>query len=174
MNDPAIDLIQLKKYVRWAISEAEAAETKLKQYREILERLNKSSYSAADRDAAVAELKSTTLSQNDLHSRNPNPSAGPKKSKKSKSWPFADDWYILEPGDEEFEDMWDRYLAGPEKEVNKTFKIYPEPSVQGGSGSMIIFDESEDKNEPVYIDVLPAFTYLFIFVTPPYLFLFLL
>ena len=74
-----------------------------------------------------------------------------KKSKKSNTWPSADKWEVVEYG-EEFEDMWDRYLAGPENEVNKTFKIFPEPSIQGGYGSMVIFDESEDENEPVYVD----------------------
>lgn len=82
---------------------------------------------------------------------NPNCPVKPKKSKKSNNWPSADAWYNIE-SDEEFEDMWSRYLAGPEDEVNKLLKIFPEPSIQGGFGSMVIFDESGDENESVDID----------------------
>ena len=34
------------------------------------------------------------------------------------------------------------YLSDPEDEVNTELKIFPEPSVQGNSGGVFIFDES--------------------------------
>lgn len=59
------------------------------------------------------------------------------------------DWSLYEDGDdfdptgEEFEEeIFDVYLRDPENEVNKELGIYPEPSIQGGSGSVFIFDES--------------------------------
>lgn len=82
---------------------------------------------------------------------NPNCPVKSKKSKKSKDWPSADEWYNIE-SDEEFEDMWDRYLAGPEDEVNKQIQIFTEPSIQGGMGGMFIFDESESGHESFSID----------------------
>lgn len=54
----------------------------------------------------------------------------PVKSKKSNKWPSADAWYSID-SDEQFENMWSRYLAGPEDEVNKQLQIFPEPSIQG-------------------------------------------
>lgn len=67
LEDPYIDTNELKRYVRYAISESEAAETKLREYREILEDLNRSTYSANDKDVALQRLKSTSLNQKDLH-----------------------------------------------------------------------------------------------------------
>lgn len=82
---------------------------------------------------------------------NPNWPKKSQKSNKSNGWPSSDKWYSIE-SDDEFEDMWSRYLAGPEDEVNKELQIFPEPSTQGGSGGMFIFDESEEDNEPFSID----------------------
>jgi hypothetical protein len=52
------------------------------------------------------------------------------------------------------EDAWDMYLSAPESKINDELQIYPEPSTQGGLGSMYIFDESgEDRfgdNQPSY------------------------
>ena len=73
------------------------------------------------------------------------------KLTKSNDWPSADEWYNIE-SDEEFEDMWSRYLAGPEDEVNEQLQIYPEPSVQGGMGSMIIFDGSRNEDDAIFAD----------------------
>ena len=83
--------------------------------------------------------------------KNPNCPVEPKKSNKSLEWPSANEWYNIE-SDEEFENMWDRYLAGPEDEVNKQLQIFTEPSIQGGMGGMFIFDESEEGNESFAID----------------------
>lgn len=67
-------------------------------------------------------------------------------------WPSADYWYEFD-SDEEFEDAWDSYLAGPEGRVVDELKIFCEPSVQGGMGGMFIFDESgEDRFETVEVD----------------------
>lgn len=82
---------------------------------------------------------------------NPNCPVKSKKSKKSTKWPVANEWYNIE-SDEAFEDMWSTYLAGPEDDVNKELQIFPEPSVQGGSGGMFIFDESEEGYESFSID----------------------
>ena len=89
---------------------------------------------ANDKDKDVREVAAN----------NPNCPVISNKSRKSKNlnnWPSADDWYDIE-SDEEFENMWSRYLAGPEDEVNKELQIFTEPSIQGGMGGMFIFDES--------------------------------
>lgn len=70
---------------------------------------------------------------------------------KSKKWPSADEWYNID-SDEAFENMWSRYLAGPEDEINKKLQIFTEPSVQGGMGGMFIFDESGENHESFSVD----------------------
>lgn len=68
------------------------------------------------------------------------------------NWPSRHEWYAIED-DERFEDMWQDYLCDPEDKVNQEFQIFPEPSVQGGSGLMFILDDSgEDRFEPVTMD----------------------
>lgn len=68
------------------------------------------------------------------------------------NWPSEDTWYAIED-DERFEDMWQDYLCDPEDKVNEEFQIFPEPSVQGGSGLMFLIDDSgEDRFEPVTMD----------------------
>lgn len=67
LKDPDFDTQELKRYVRYAISEAEAAAAKLDEYRGILEKLNRSSYSSADKDSAILDLQNSSLSQADLH-----------------------------------------------------------------------------------------------------------
>lgn len=66
-------------------------------------------------------------------------------------WPSKTKWTRID-SDEAFESMWSTYLSKPEDEVNKELQIFPEPSTQGGSGSMVIFDESENGNEPIFTD----------------------
>lgn len=82
---------------------------------------------------------------------NPNCLVRSKRSKKSNNWPSTDEWYAID-SDEEFENKWGYYLAGPEDKVNKQLQIFTEPSVQGGMGGMFIFDESKTGNESFSID----------------------
>ena len=70
---------------------------------------------------------------------------------KKNKWPSASKWQNID-SDEQFEEMWSSYLSGPEDEVNKVLQIFPEPSVQGGSGGMFIHDESGKDNESIVID----------------------
>lgn len=70
--------------------------------------------------------------------------------KKRTSWPSSDMWNEIE-SDEQFEDMWSEYLAGPEDKVNKSLNIFAEPSIQGGWGSMFLFDTT-NTYEAVTID----------------------
>lgn len=76
------------------------------------------------------------------------------KNVTSSSWPSSDWWYDLD--DESFEDAWQEYLSGPEDEVNKELQIFPEPSVQGNRGSLVVYDESgqdrQGEDENWYID----------------------
>ena len=54
---------------------------------------------------------------------------------------------------EEFEELWQTYLSEPESKVNKELQIFPEPSVQGYSGEVFIFDESSKMRfEDVHVD----------------------
>lgn len=66
-------------------------------------------------------------------------------------WPAASYLENIET-DEEFEDFWSSYLGNPEDEVNSELELFLEPSVQGGMGDMVIMDESDNDNEPIYID----------------------
>ena len=59
-----------------------------------------------------------------------------------KKWPSARKWHGLDTTDSEFEDMWSTWLAKPEKAVNSELKIFPEPSIQGNSGGVFIYDQS--------------------------------
>lgn len=54
---------ELKRYVRYAISEAEAAAAKLNEYREILEQFNKTSCSSNDIQTLIDELDSLVFKQ---------------------------------------------------------------------------------------------------------------
>ena len=67
LNDPTFNEAELKRYVRYAISEAEAAAMKLTEYQNILEQLNRSNFTPADKALALHLLESTSLSQKDLH-----------------------------------------------------------------------------------------------------------
>lgn len=64
-----------------------------------------------------------------------------KSTKKQPNW--VDREYIKAiASDEEMDALWETYLSGPEGQVNEELQIYPEASIQGGSGSVYIFDES--------------------------------
>lgn len=76
------------------------------------------------------------------------PDAGRRKS--SAKWPNADFWEGLYD-DEDFEEAWSKYLQGPEDVVNNEFNIFPEPSVQGGIGSVFIHD-NDDERDPIEVD----------------------
>lgn len=68
-----------------------------------------------------------------------------------KKWPSARKWHGLDTADSEFEDMWSTWLAKPEKAVNTELKIFPEPSIQGNSGGVFIYDQSgEGRTENGY------------------------
>lgn len=74
------------------------------------------------------------------------------KASSDKAWNFDED-YFMEMDDYDFEDFWSAYLSLPEDEVNTELQIFPEPSVQGGMGSMYIFDESgEERFSDVSVD----------------------
>lgn len=45
-------------------------------------------------------------------------------------------------GEEFEEEIWQSYLGSPENEVNEELGIFVEPSVQGSSGAVFIYDES--------------------------------
>lgn len=64
-----------------------------------------------------------------------------QSAQSTQEWPTKQDWYNIE-SDEEFENMWESYLSAPEDVVNQKLKIFPEPSIQGGMGTMFIHDES--------------------------------
>lgn len=56
--------------------------------------------------------------------------------------------------DEDFEDFWSDYLGPIENEVNQKLEIFPEPSTQGGVGSVFIYDESgQDRWDSFECDV---------------------
>lgn len=65
----------------------------------------------------------------------------------SSEWIDEDDFYDMDP-----EEFWEKYLSGAERELSDELKIYIEPSIQGGQGSIYIYDESEDDNESIGID----------------------
>lgn len=74
INDPAQtfpmpndESKQIKVDIRLAISEAEAAEQRLREYRSILEKLNRSSFDRNDLSNALQDLKNFTFSQKQLH-----------------------------------------------------------------------------------------------------------
>lgn len=67
------------------------------------------------------------------------------------SWPDAEYWETLDD-DEDFDDAWVTYLSDAEDMVNEELSVFPEPSVQGGSGSMVLIDESGD-NDDIYVDI---------------------
>ena len=53
--------------------------------------------------------------------------------------------------DEPFEDFWMAYLGRPENKINDELQLFVEPSVQGGSGIVEIYDESgQDRKENGY------------------------
>ena len=53
----------------------------------------------------------------------------------------------------EQDDLWDQFLSEPEGNVNDRLKVFPEPSTQGGMGSIVIFDEAEPQRwDPVEVD----------------------
>lgn len=66
------------------------------------------------------------------------------------NWPTREEWLSTDLYEDEA--MW-MYLEEPEDRVNSEFQIFPEPSVQGSSGGMFIFDESGDDNENIYVDI---------------------
>lgn len=68
-------------------------------------------------------------------------------------WGFYEE--DLDVTDEVFEEeIWSRYLDDPENEVNQELEVFIEPSVQGSSGSVFIFDESgEDRWDNYDIEV---------------------
>ena len=74
LNDPAQtfpmpnqESKQIKVDIRLAISEAEAAEQRLNEYRSILETLNRSSFDRNDLSVALQDLMNFKFSQKDLH-----------------------------------------------------------------------------------------------------------
>ena len=68
-----------------------------------------------------------------------------QKAVAKRSWPRRSYWQHIDD-DEAFENAWNKYLAKPENAVNDELQIFPEPSTQGGLGSMFIFDESGQRN----------------------------
>lgn len=67
------------------------------------------------------------------------------------NWPTESYWEEVDLSEDE--EVWDKYLCDPETEVDDNLQIFQEPSVQGGMGSMFIYDESdEDRFEPIEID----------------------
>lgn len=71
----------------------------------------------------------------------------------SDKWPSSRKWESLDLRSEAFEDMWNQWLASAESEVDKQLQIFTEPSIQGGYGSMFVFDESnQDRFESISVD----------------------
>lgn len=69
------------------------------------------------------------------------------------NWPFKRMKGKFPFDGEEFEDVWSYYLSDPEAKVDKKLQIFTEPSIQGGSGSMFIYDESgKDRFDTMIID----------------------
>lgn len=66
-------------------------------------------------------------------------------------WPDEDFWREIDPDSEAFDNAWDRYLSNLEWSVNDELDVYPEPSIQGGRGSMFIIDNSGE-NEAIHVD----------------------
>lgn len=65
-------------------------------------------------------------------------------------WPDKDYWSSLDS--DEFEEAWQEYLADPEADVETKLKVFTEPSTQGGTGSMFIFDESGEDGETISVN----------------------
>lgn len=63
------------------------------------------------------------------------------------SWIDEDDFYNMDP-----EEFWETYLSRAEWALSDELKIYIEPSIQGGRGSIYIYDESGEGNEPIGVD----------------------
>ena len=80
-----------------------------------------------------------------------NVAASTKIEAGSYQWPTADEWYETDLTDDY--EMWDLYLGDPERRIEEELQIFPEPSVQAGTGTVFIFDESgDDRFETVKVD----------------------
>lgn len=69
-------------------------------------------------------------------------------------WPDSDEWGSIDlysyDGAEAMESLWSNYLSEPEDAVYDKYNIFAEPSVQGYSGGMFLFDNN-DENEPIEV-----------------------
>ena len=61
-------------------------------------------------------------------------------------WPSKNVWNSCD-NDWEFEELWSKWLSKPEDAINKQLQIFPEPSTQGGWGTMFIFDKSGQERD---------------------------
>lgn len=68
-----------------------------------------------------------------------------------KEWPTTRQWYGVDLYEQP--EYYDEYLCDAEDEINKKYKIFSEPSIQAGRGSVFIYDESgEDRFEGISVD----------------------
>lgn len=67
------------------------------------------------------------------------------RSNSQPNWPTEEEWwdgFYNEDPDFFLDNIWFEYLQEPENAVNNKLQVFPEPSTQGGVGSVFVFDES--------------------------------
>ena len=69
--------------------------------------------------------------------------------KASVNWPDPSYW---EDETLDVEDAWDTYFCDPEEAVNDELNIVMEPAVQGGMGSMFLYDDTGEHEDTIEID----------------------